>query len=70
MIDEMKLVEAVQEIIDGKEIKNKSFFNCKITPRLARLMESERKTEETLRQFRHKPYQTRGGINEDKEDIL
>lgn len=62
--------KTVQEIIDGKETKCKKFFNCKITPKLARLMESERKTEDTLWQFRHKPYQTRGGISEDKEDIL
>lgn len=62
--------KAVQEIIDGKEIKNKSFFNCKITPRLARLMESERKTEKTLWHFRHKPYQRGSVKNENEEDIL
>ena len=62
--------KAVQEIIDGKEIKSKSFFNLKITPRLARLMESERKTEKTLWHFRHKPYQRGSVKNENEEDIL
>ena len=62
--------EAIKEVVDGQEGNKKKFFNCKITPRLARLMESERKTENTLWQFRNKPYQGRGVQNEDKKDIL
>lgn len=62
--------EAIKEVVDGQEKNKKKFFNCKITPRLARLMESERKTEKTLWQFRHKPYQGGSVQNENEEDIL
>lgn len=66
----MYMHEAIKEVVDGQEGNKKKFFNCKITPRLARLMESERKTENTLWHFRHKPYQRGSVKNENEEDIL